>query len=341
MTSIPTERPIMTPQRPASRSAAGQLIHSLWPSRPDPGWDGILRLRALPDPAPFPMGKKARRADGDERAMGTIRDGRGLVFQPDRSAIAVRAEGEGWRVLPVPMAISHQIMADGFPQHGEGHPHLLALAHGPMSLGLRHHDAPAMVDAYADVFFRRIDALWEDPRWNLPLGDVRLLGAATTLPADRLYHAWSNWQRLDGRERDRIERMLAHLVAFVQQREDPFLQDDETLSLGARVEMFPGDEDAFGHLRASLTSDIHPRSRARTPAFQAIKALYDPVIRSWFSGPSSPLAPHRRHVPDRLVLFPRAMHLESAHERMAAMAMFAAMSDGVAWPEPGSWRGAL
>jgi len=291
------------PQRSGAQSAATHLLRGLMPHRPDPAWDGRLWLRALPRDLPFepPKAAKKNRRPNGPLLTPSIQDGRGLIFCTDQSAVAVRQEGERWRVLPTAVSLTSQLFSaddQRMPISARTGADLRLRAVGARRIASIEGGDSALLEAYPTALFGAIDALWDDPRWALPVGDMRLLDPwAQDLPTDRAYPSWANL----GGPSEGDKAMLTHLLSLLARHLHGLLcraspeAHQGTLSLSVTFQPTPPARLGAVGVSIHFHAPWGLRANGGHPNLARILDPWRAYMKAWFKGPQFWIPYTQRH----------------------------------------------
>lgn len=343
MDTSPYHTKLLTTQRNGTRSAAANMLASSYPNTPCE--DGhVLHLRALTPDSAFGSSKKTlhpfRQPDGPI-AFPSVQNGRGLIFQSDHSAIAVRLVDKGWQVFPAPIALATQLFHQDDVHTPTNRRKMGVRAKGPLRMAIVDGCDADLSQPYEEAFFAAIDGLFQSPMADTPLGDVRTLAPyATTLPDHLLFRSWCNWPTPSTHDTQCLITVLDTLAQFILNRERHLWPEIPTsLTFTARLEHTKGT--TLGNVPLSLTPHYSPSFSTRTPAHDAMRNafkqrldVYRKAIKPWVNGQGWGVPTTHRHPRDPIMLSTYGhRHTPTAHQQLLIHAQVQAMVEGIAWPD--------
>lgn len=344
-------RPI-TPQRNGAYSAAANLLSGSYHATPCPDGHRLV-LQDIAFDHLFQRSEKARENSAPDGPITflTIDQGRGLVFQNDGSALAVRQSENGWDVLPAPIALVHQLFhADDDPKARTRS--IKVRIKGTCTLNIVAKPGDPMAEAYEAVFFQAVDRLLSTLDTTLPLGDVRCLNPQdSTLPQHVAWKSWCNWPTPTTNDTTSMVTFLHRFSSFIMERESGRWPDmPNRIDFQAFLEPF--EEGGFGRIRIAGHPRFNPLSTSTalslggqaTPysvsqiqqaraRFQKCVTAYIQAIKPWLRTPGFDLPMVLRHPRQTVYTTTQGPKpTRSAHQRLEDIAMFQAMTHDVEWP---------
>lgn len=315
----PTPSPFNTPplvvQRKATISAAAHLLRGLIPHRPRTDWDGVPRLRALPTPMVFST-------PTDEQAcLDTLWPDRALLFQADHSAVLARRDGEGWALLPAPLVLNTRLLS-------QQHPPLKVKAVGTTQVAFAPMADPALLAQYVQDLHTGMDALFAHPVWSRPMGDVRLLEPWNpTLPDQRQYPGWTNWEGPSPEQADAVRHTLHCIAQHVRTHIRAQNPELPAFDICISVRITPPQKTGVGSMPISLHGWCSTKyHRTKNPLHDLLHP-WKHAIKAWLAGPNTLLPFPQRHAwtPSILTGDTRATPTITAHQALQSAAHLQAL----------------